>query len=686
MKQYVVVTKKRLVFFGLAGIIFAAILGACTLIPETDPNRGATTVKQDSFGDSYTSIQYLNQGWDITDSLWFYTTTQGSNLMPYDFFMVLEKPGKSELFRSDETMNFYRYLPQKATPTNPDALPVGWVKDTYKGKEYVGLTCAACHTGQINYNGIGIRIDGGPANADMETIMKDIAKAMKHVAKDEEARNRFVKNVLARGKYTSESDVIADLNRYTQRLISYIDINRSDVAYGYARLDAFGRIYNRVLEHLVNERVLKELLVEGKIMGDEKMTEEEFLTIVQNVDKVMTGDQRDSVVERLTKTLDGWQLGRLREKLFNKPNAPVSYPFLWDIAQHDYVQWNGLADNAGLGPVGRNTGEVIGVLGTLDWKEQKNTTLSTLIGKTDIDFTSSVNVHNLRKIENHLTKLQSPEWPEEILGKIDRQSALRGKVLFNEYCASCHTGIDRSDPERRVVAKMSRVSDVGTDLAMASNSISYKGYSGILRNSYVGVGIGDILLDQEAPVAALLTKATLNVVATPDADKWFLERWGDWIWDIGSAFFHNQIRPSLKHGNYDPDTTVNPLASINSYKARPLNGIWATAPYLHNGSVPTLYDLLLPKKRDGDPDDGEYRPEEFQVGSREFDPVKVGLKNTGYKGFTFRTANSRGEAIRGNSNAGHEYTTGRTAQLDGKILKPLNKEERLDLLEYLKTL
>ena len=30
------------------------------------------------------------------------------------------------------------------------------------------------------------------------------------------------------------------------------------------------------------------------------------------------------------------------------------------------------------------------------------------------------------------------------------------------------------------------------------------------------------------------------------------------------------------------------------YKARPLNGIWATAPFLHNGSVLTLYDLLLP--------------------------------------------------------------------------------------------
>ena len=98
--------------------------------------------------------------------------------MPYDFFLALEKAGESQLFRSDENMNFYRYLPQKASSSNPDALPVGWVKDDYKGKEYVGLTCAACHTGQINYNGVGIRIDGGAATADMDNIMKDIAKAL----------------------------------------------------------------------------------------------------------------------------------------------------------------------------------------------------------------------------------------------------------------------------------------------------------------------------------------------------------------------------------------------------------------------------------------------------------------------------------------------------------------------------
>mgnify|MGYP000928177939 CR=1 FL=1 len=135
-----------------------------------------------------------------------------------------------------------------------------------------------------------------------------------------------------------------------------------------------------------------------------------------------------------------------------------------------------------------------------------------------------------------------------------------------------------------------------------------------------------------------------------------------------------------------PDTTAVPFASLEAYKARPLNGIWATAPYLHNGSVPTLYDLLLPKKRDGDPDDGEYRPDEFQVGSREFDPKKVGFRTTGYQGFTFKTHDKEGKEIRGNSNAGHEYASGKTAQPDGKILPALSEKQRWDLLEYLKTL
>ncbi|MFY0540739.1 hypothetical protein [Nannocystis pusilla] len=48
-----------------------------------------------------------------------------------------------------------------------------------------------------------------------------------------------------------------------------------------------------------------------------------------------------------------------------------------------------------------------------------------------------------------------------------------------------------------------------------------------------------------------------------------------------------------KQGDH-PRSDSDPTVSLQAYKARPLNGIWASSPYLHNGSVPTLHDLLLP--------------------------------------------------------------------------------------------
>jgi len=636
--------------------------------------RGAATVGQDQFGDQLSSVKYLVQGWTPADSMWFYTTTQGSDLLPYDFFMALEKPGTSEPFRSNENLNYYRYLPQKATLSNPDALPVGFVKDSYKGKDYLGFTCAACHTGQLNFKGVGIRIDGGPAGTDMDSFLQGMTKAVCAARDDSGVQARFVKKVLDRGHYASDDDVVKDLQKYCQRMEMYNVVNHSETRYGYSRLDAFGRIYNRVLEHIVTQEELKEQLdlTVADLVKAGTLTQSDVDSIQrQQKGGVLSGNQRDHIVERLSQVLPLKAQLRLSQRIFNRPDAPVSYPFLWDIPQHDYVQWNGLGANAGLGPIGRNTGEVIGVFGTLDWAEEPGTSLSSFISgqgikATHISFRSSISVHNLRLIENRLKSLRSPQWPD-ILPSIDQARKVRGERLFTIYCESCHTRIKRDDPKRRIVAHMSKLKDIGTDPKMAWNAAMYSGFSGILRNQYVNAGPGNVLIDEEAPVAALLTKATLSVVATPE-DKNFLQRGYDWIYDLAAALFSNEIKASLKHGNYDPDTTAEPYSSLYSYKARSLNGIWATAPYLHNGSVPTLYDLLLPKKGDKDPKDGEYRPDQFQVGSREFDPEKVGLKSSGYIGFTFDTRR------RGNSNAGHTYGT------------ELDKEKRLDLLEYLKSL
>ena len=96
------------------------------------------------------------------------------------------------------------------------------------------------------------------------------------------------------------------------------------------------------------------------------------------------------------------------------------------------------------------------------------------------------------------------------------------------------------------------------------------------------------------------------------------------------------------------------------YLSRPLTGLWATAPFLHNGSVPTLWDLLQPAER---------RPKRFPVGHREFDPVKVG--------FVDRPARVVWEfdtSANGNRNTGHEYGTA------------LTDDQKWDLIEYLKSL
>src|SRR5262249_10387135 len=66
----------------------------------------------------------------------------------------------------------------------------------------------------------------------------------------------------------------------------------------------------------------------------------------------------------------------------------------------------------------------------------------------------------------------------------------------------------------------------------------------------------------------------------------------------------------------------NGIRALMQYKARPLDGIWATAPYLHNGSVPTLWHLLSPYDERND-------RKVFLLGNREFDTIRVGYVNGG---------------------------------------------------------
>lgn len=685
---------RRILFFVIfwVGLSMAITLAAGKIYQhaDRDPDRGAIGLEKGEFGEGYTTPVYLDQGWKNHDSLWFYTTTQGSVLLPNDFFISLEQVDSEAAFLDPVNIDKYRYLPQKKTLFNEYALPVGFAVENYRDKDYAGYTCAACHTSQINYKGAAIRIDGGPAMADMVAFLTALANSMQQTLDQPEKFKRFVAKVIELDNdYDNETEIRDDLKKWTKTIQHYNHLNHSDLPYGYARLDAFGRIYNRVLQHVINRDQLQTALFNIVDENNQPLLQQSQIDLVtKDLNKTIVGDEGFAkILDRLRSTELGYpgfdeaKMDFVKEAIFNEPNAPVSYPFLWDIPHSDYVQWNGLANNATLGPLGRNTGEVIGVFAKLDWEvSESGFSLSAWITgqenkKEKIKFVSSVDNINLERLEGQLRSLKSPLWPEEILGKIDQEKAQRGKRLYAEYCQSCHQVIDRSDYKRLVTANMSGLDVVGTDPVMAENSVNYTGYSGNFSNTYMLEDIGTMVIQEVAPVAQILTAVTKGVVVTPDYDKNPVRRGLDQLYVFAGSMVDNPIRPNIKQGNYQPDTAANPYSSLLAYKARSLNGIWATAPYLHNGSVPNLYELLLPKKQENDPAEGQYRPDTFVVGSREFDPINVGFRDSGYAGTVFDTS------LRGNSNKGHEYGT-----VDKNGQRALTEEERWQLVEYLKTL
>jgi mono/diheme cytochrome c family protein len=98
------------------------------------------------------------------------------------------------------------------------------------------------------------------------------------------------------------------------------------------------------------------------------------------------------------------------------------------------------------------------------------------------------------------------------------------------------------------------------------------------------------------------------------------------------------------------------------YLAPPLDGVWLNAPYLHNGSVPTLTDLLEPPAN---------RPARFWTGYDVYDQARVGFVSDGADAQRLGTAVDTTQP--GNSNGGHTY---------GTTLAP---SEKRALIEYLKT-
>ena len=533
------------------------------------------------------NVVYLKQGWSEAERLRYYFTSQGSAVMPYQIFVNLETAGSTELLRSSSITKKYGLIPGEAHPElNPDSLPIGICRTSvpegrWKG-DWVGVSCAACHNGELFYRGKTIRIDGGTSHRiDMTGYVKEINDAMQATLSDEAKFERLVRAVGIQDKDKIQ-EFRLKVGKSAEELSSYYrHIAVSPTAFGPGRMDALTMIHNQAMRGI--------------------------LGVAEN---------------------------------YAANAAPAKPPFVWNTPQSSWVQWSAVANN----PISRNTGEAIGVFARIDLSSR---TVAEGLYSSTMDLKKQISIESL------LRTLTPPRWPEEILGKIDREKAKVGRELFVDNCASCHSVWPHrwSNPKlagkRFIENGLIPGEYIGTDPAQFSTP-TFDPRSRFFTGSLAAELPPPFKNSTFAPAAVIL--GTMNSLVRQRAE----------------AKAELTEAELLDANGYRDPSEVGPKQPV--YKAGPRDGIWAVGPYLHNGSVPTLYDLLLPASQ---------RPKMFHVGV-EFDPVKVGVDTRDASGFLLNTS------LPGNSNAGHSFEDGTLGK--GVVGKLLTDAERWAIIEYLKSI
>ncbi|OLY75069.1 hypothetical protein AU074_06370 [Pseudomonas sp. ATCC PTA-122608] len=555
-------------------------------------------------------VHYQDQ-WSAADRQTYYFTPQGTQVkgLRYDWFTALELPFSEQRFATPEYLARFGFLvdpKQVPTAQNPGNLPVGFARHKNPGSndEFLDITCAACHTGQLNFKGQGLRVDGGPAQHVLPSSVPTL-----------------------RG------------GSFGQAMVA-------SLASTYYNPWKFERFAHTVLGHDYNDQNVAQL------RQDFKKSLNNFLKVAWNdthrgLYPTEEGPGRTDAFGRIANASFG---DAISPDNYRIANAPVDYPQLWDIWTFDWVQWNGSAQQ----PMARNIGEALGVGATLDFFDSAGQPL-----QGDARYASSVRVRDLNTIEETLQRLKPPTWPEDLFGAIDKPLAAQGRALFTENCAGCHVPIVSQVDGRPVrQLKMLPVEVIGTDPTTANNIADHR---------------FDLSALQWDP--AELAKMNVELHPTPTAP---LD-----LRSISSAKGLAYITAFVEDHAYRA-AGVTPaerprldgfglpigVRELRAYKARPLAGVWATPPFLHNGSVPTIYQLLSPQ---------DERSPTFYKGTFEYDPRHLGYQTAAFpNAFLFDTR------ITGNHNSGHEFRAGQRG--NGVIGRGLLPQERWALLEYLKVL
>ena len=650
------------------------------------------------------SARWLDQNWSTEDRHWFHHVSQGTKTfpVPYAWFVALEQPriylfstpgllsdsGYLERFgfipspktiHTDQaTLLSYGYVEPAGAPAstpsvsdkwqgqveNFDGLPVGFARlsgaaDPATGAplpDMIGLTCAACHTGSIHYKGTSVRYDGGPAMVDLLKLEQVTGLSIAYTLIVPFRFNRFATRVL--GPNASEADRAAlkkglsDAGAFVKAQAAtltnlYNRVHQQDTEEGYGRLDALNRIGNQVF--------YTDMALSGVAVSDKNM---------------------------------------------HVRDAPVSFPPIWTVPWFWWAQYDASISQ----PLIRNAGEALGVAALLN--------LSPDAAPSAL-FRSSVDIENLASIETMLRGpdpfkhnppefggLRSPKWPADMFPdddawKIKPKPVANGRAIYAEICAECHLGpvndptFDTQFPDKSF---------------WTSPQLKKDGDGTVLDEVQKGVaGMGT-----DPSQAHVLMLRTVEVPGFLDLepDRDLAKRWGcrgvpastttDMSFAIALMIMVEKTSDKWMEDHKLTDDQKQALwrsrkncpnpgdAKQTHYRARPLNGVWATAPYLHNGSVPSLYWMLRPAAA---------RPKQFCMGTRDFDPKQVGFhvepgeKAACRHGETlFSAVNSDGSTITGNSNLGHSLEGTPGPGKPGVIGRLLSDDERYDLIEYLKTL
>lgn len=336
---------------------------------------------------------------------------------------------------------------------------------------------------------------------------------------------------------------------------------------------------------------------------------------------------------------------------FNNANrvaadSPVSNPHIWNAWKYDRVEWNGSISN----PMGRNIAQAITTSRRLFFKNLKDLYLTE----------PPVDLRQLNQIERLMWDLTPPTWPQEF-GAVNGDVVARGKTLYGVLCAKCHVPTKMERPNtfmQELVVNMIGSGEIGTDPNMAAKF--------------------------RRPVQ---TGALKTAFARPEASaKEVMER-------ITSGMMERAIkRKEAPHGMIaSPNKWDDPAA----YIARPNVGVWATPPFLHNGSVPNLYLLLSPAS------ERSAAAKAFCLESFAFDPNNVGYEVIlPVSGQCPRRSVPYDTELDGNANVGHEYVGSPDSDPNCKILQEerdpkqsavkgvlgckLEEADRRAIIEYLK--